>query len=66
MKEKNQTSMEAKDLTEKLVFDMGMELLKPVINNHQDELDELLKKRIDDSITNKEIFDRLIELKKET
>ena len=63
MKEKKQTSTKAKDIGTKFVFEMGMELLKPAINNHKEELDELLIKRIDGSATSKEIFDRLIELR---
>jgi len=62
---KKEFSKEAKDITTQFVFEMGMELLKPAINNHKEELDELLIKRIDGLATNKEIFDRLIELKKQ-
>ena len=65
MKDKKQTNTKAKDITTQFVFEMGMELLKPAINYHQEELDELLIKRIDGSITSKEIFDRLIELRLE-
>lgn len=62
MEEKKQISAEAKDITMQFVFDMGTELLKPAIKNHKRELEELTKRRIKGLMTNKEIFDRLIEL----
>ena len=62
MKDKKQTDLTAKNAAIKLAFEMGLELLKPAIKNHGDELDGLMKKWAKGSITNKEIFDQLIEL----
>jgi len=65
MKDKKQTDLTAEGALAKLTFEMGLELLKPVIKNHKDELEELMKKWIKGSITNKKLFDRLINMKKE-
>ena len=65
MKDKKQTDLTAESAVAKLAFEMGLELLKPAIKNHKDELEELMKKWIKGSITNKKLFDRLINMKKE-
>jgi len=64
MKDKKQTDLTAENAIAKLTFEMGLELLKPAIKNHKDEFEGLMKKWIKGSITNKELFDRLIELSK--
>jgi len=43
-----------------LAFELGMELINSALKNHKDELLVLMKKRIKGSITQEEIFDRLI------
>jgi len=63
MKDKKQTNLTAENAFAKLTFEMGLELLKSAIKNHKDELEGLIKKWTKGSITNKEVFDRLIELR---
>jgi len=60
---RKQTDLTAENTFTKLTFEMGLELLKPAIKNHNDKLGGLIKKWIKGSITNKEIFDRIIELR---
>lgn len=62
MKDNKQTNLTAENAVAKLTIEMGLELLKPAIKNHKDQFEGLMKKWIKGSITNKEIFDRLIEL----
>ena len=62
MKDKKQINLTAENAVAKLTFEMGLELLKPAIKNHKDQFEGLMKKWIKGAITNKEIFDRLIEL----
>ena len=63
MKDKKQSDLTAEGTVAKLAFEMGMELIKPALKNHKDEFAGLMKKWIRGSITNKEIFDRLIEFR---
>ena len=65
MKDKKHADLTAEDEVKKFAFEMGMELLKPAIKNHKDKLDDLAEKWIEGSMTNKEIVDQFIELRKE-
>ena len=64
MKDKKKIDLIDESTVAKFAFEMGMELLKPALKNHKDEFAELMKKWIRGSITNKEIFDRLIEFRR--
>jgi len=63
MKDKKQIDLIEESTVAKFAFEMGMELLKPTLKNHKDEFAGLMKKWIRGSITNKKLFDRLIELR---
>ncbi len=63
MKNKKQTDLTTKGAVAKLIFEMGLELLKPAIKNHKDKFEGLMKKWIKGSITNKKLFDRLDKLR---